>query len=206
MWVTRVQISPLSFWGTTRTGQEETRKPMPWRLGEPRLLLTSWGRSLGGLRTTAPSPSALTHWGWPSWAKPRLRASAGLSAKVCRCSSYRANPKGAPRSIVAIREDAAFRTNLILSNATGILVDVDVNLIAENGSTLGTKRYTLPPLGMTQVTKVVRDIGVSSNVIGARLALSTATSGGAFSAYASVIDNVTERSSHLVAQSCADPI
>ncbi len=92
---------------------------------------------------------------------------------------------------MAIREDAAFRTNLILSNATGISVDVDLNLVAENGSTLGTKRYTLPPLGMTQVTKVVRDLGVSANVTGARLVLSTATSGGAFSAYASVIDNVT---------------
>ena len=79
--------------------------------------------------------------------------------------------KGAPRSIVAIREDAAFRTNLILSNATGVSVDVDVNLVAENGSTLGTKRYTLPPLGMTQVTKVVRDLGVSANVTGARLVL-----------------------------------
>lgn len=99
--------------------------------------------------------------------------------------------KGAPRSIVAIREDAAFRTNLILSNASGILVDVDVNLVAENGSPLGAKRYTLPPLGMTQVTKVVRDLGISSNVTGARLLLSTPTTGGAFSTYASMIDNVT---------------
>ena len=99
--------------------------------------------------------------------------------------------KGEPRSILAIREDGAFRTNLILSNASGKSVDVDASLVAENGSPLGTKRYTLSPLGMTQVTKVVRDLGISSNVTGARLVLSTATSGGAFSAYASVIDNVT---------------
>lgn len=99
--------------------------------------------------------------------------------------------KGAPRSIVAIREDSAFRTNLILSNTTGAAVDVDLNLVAENGSALGNKRVTLPPLGMTQVTRVVRDLGVAANVTGARLMLSTATTGGAFSAYASVIDNVT---------------
>jgi len=99
--------------------------------------------------------------------------------------------KGAPRSIVAIREDSAFRTNLILSNATVAAVDVDLNLVAENGAALGNKRVSLPPLGMTQVTRVVRDLGVSANVTGARLVLSTATTGGAFSAYASVIDNVT---------------
>ncbi|MFN8007567.1 MAG: beta-propeller fold lactonase family protein [Terriglobia bacterium] len=99
--------------------------------------------------------------------------------------------KGNPQSIVAIREDGAFRTNLILTNATSVSLDVDATLIAENGSTLGTKRYTLLPLGMTQVTKVIRDLGVSANVKGARLILSTPTDGGAFSAYASAIDNVT---------------
>lgn len=99
--------------------------------------------------------------------------------------------KGAPRSIVAIREDSAFRTNLILSNATAAALDVDLNLAAENGAALGTKRISLPPLGMTQVTRVVRDLGVAADVTGARLVLSTATAEGAFSAYASVIDNVT---------------
>jgi len=99
--------------------------------------------------------------------------------------------KGTSQSIVAIREDAAFRTNLILTNATDAALDVDVSLIDENGSTLGTKRYTLPPLGMTQVTKVVRNLGVAGDVKGARLVLSTPTDGGAFSAYASAIDNVT---------------
>lgn len=92
---------------------------------------------------------------------------------------------------MAIREDAAFRTNLILSNASTAALDVDVGLVAANGSTLGSKRYTLPPLGMTQVTRVVRDLRVKANVSGARLVLSTDTSGGAFSGYASVIDNAT---------------
>ena len=99
--------------------------------------------------------------------------------------------QGIPQSIVGIREDAAFRTNLILSNGTRASLDVDVSLVGENGSTLGAKRYNLPPLGMTQVTKVVRDLGVSANVKRARLVLSTSTDQGAFSAYASAIDNVT---------------
>jgi hypothetical protein len=44
---------------------------------------------------------------------------------------------------------------------------------------------------MTQVTRVVRDMGVSGDVTGARLVLSTLTPGGAFAAYASAIDNTT---------------
>jgi acetyl-CoA carboxylase beta subunit len=41
---------------------------------------------------------------------------------------------------------------------------------------------------MTQVSRVVRDLGVSGDVSGARLVLSTPTAGGAFAAYASIID------------------
>jgi 6-phosphogluconolactonase len=98
---------------------------------------------------------------------------------------------GAPQSVVAVREDDAFRTNLILANATGAPLDVDVALVADTGATLGTKRYSLPPFGMTQVGHVVRDLGVAANVSGARLILSTPTAGGAFAAYASAIDNTT---------------
>jgi 6-phosphogluconolactonase (cycloisomerase 2 family) len=98
---------------------------------------------------------------------------------------------GAPRSLVAVREDDAFRTNLILANATGAPLDVDVALVADTGATLGTKRYSLPPFGMTQVAHVVRDLGVAANVSGARLVLSTPTAGGAFAAYAPAIDNTT---------------
>lgn len=98
---------------------------------------------------------------------------------------------GAPQSLVAIREDDAFRTNLILANAIGTPLDVDVALVADTGATLGTKRYSLPPFGMTQVSRVVRVLGVAANVSGARLVLSTPTPGGAFAAYASAIDNTT---------------
>ncbi|MEO6324888.1 MAG: hypothetical protein ABIT01_05580 [Thermoanaerobaculia bacterium] len=98
---------------------------------------------------------------------------------------------GGPRSVLAIREDAAFRTNLILANTTESTLAVDVQLIAATGEALATKRYTLAPLGMTQVTRVVRDLGIETNVSGARLVLSTVTPGGAFAAYASAIDNVT---------------
>ncbi|MEO8053757.1 MAG: endo-1,4-beta-xylanase [Acidobacteriota bacterium] len=98
---------------------------------------------------------------------------------------------GTERSILAVREDGAFRTNLILTNATEGALAVDVRLVGGDGATLGTKTYALQPLGMTQVSRVVRDVGVGTDVSGARVVLSTPTAGGSFAAYASVIDNVT---------------
>ena len=98
---------------------------------------------------------------------------------------------GERRSIVAVREDAAFRTNLILANAMKGAMDVDASLVSADGTNLGSKRYTLPALGMTQVSRVVRDLGVTASVTGARLDLSTPTASGLFAAYASSIDNTT---------------
>lgn len=98
---------------------------------------------------------------------------------------------GVPRFIIGVREDSSFRTNLILANASETTLVVDVVLVSENGSSVVTKRYTLPPLGMTQITRVVRDLGVQADISGARLVLSTQSSAGAFVCYASSIDNVT---------------
>ena len=64
-------------------------------------------------------------------------------------------------------------------------------LVADTGTTIATKRFTLPAHGMTQVTRVVRDLGISENVSGARLVLSTPRGGGAFAAYAALVDNAT---------------
>lgn len=98
---------------------------------------------------------------------------------------------GATRTIPAIREDASFRTNLVLANGGEAACDVDVSLLSEGGALLGTRRVPLAPLGMTQLTRVVRALGVDGAVSGARLVLSTPTAGGAFAAYASVIDEKT---------------
>ena len=98
---------------------------------------------------------------------------------------------GSPRNLAPVREDGAFRTNLVLANATGSPLDVDVDLVADTGTPLASARYALPPFGMTQVNRVVRALGVAADVAGARLLLSTPSSGGAFAAFASVIDATT---------------
>jgi hypothetical protein len=98
---------------------------------------------------------------------------------------------GSVKSIVGIREDASFRTNVILANAGTSQCKVSATLLSPAGFVLGAGEWTLDPLGMTQVTRIVRDLGVTANVRDVQLLLTTSTTGGAFAAYASVIDNVT---------------
>ena len=73
---------------------------------------------------------------------------------------------GTSRTIPAVREDGSFRTNLILANGTEAPVDVDVSLVSETGAVLGSRRWSLLPLGMTQVSRVVRELGVSAERLG----------------------------------------
>ncbi len=94
-----------------------------------------------------------------------------------------------PRSIVGVRQDASFRTNLMLANATEAALDVDVALLAQGGTTLASRRVPLGPLSFSQLN-VAEHLGIS-NVTGATLLLSTPTIGGRFAAYASAIDQFT---------------
>ncbi len=98
---------------------------------------------------------------------------------------------GTAKALAPVREDAAFRTNLVLANATEVPLDVSGTLVSASGTVLGSGRWTLLPLGMAQVTHVVRSLGVTGDVAGARLVLSTPTPGGAFAAYAALIDGGT---------------
>ena len=64
-----------------------------------------------------------------------------------------------------------------------------VTLVLADGTAAGSKSYHLEPLGMRQVTRVVRDLGYVGEVAGARLVV--APSSGSVAVYASVIDNLT---------------
>jgi photosystem II stability/assembly factor-like uncharacterized protein len=100
-------------------------------------------------------------------------------------------PAGSSRSILYIREGDGFRSNLILASNVDFVTTVDVALVSTSGTTLATKSYAAPPSGMTQISRVVRDMGVSGPVTGARLVLSSSTPGAAFTGFASVIDETT---------------
>jgi hypothetical protein len=106
---------------------------------------------------------------------------------------------GAPATIAGIREDASFRTNLVLANPTALSVTVHVALWSSSGVLVGARDVALPPGSMTQVGRVVEALGgpgvtLTQGVVD----LSTATPGGAFAAYASLIDDATNDPRALV--------
>jgi len=107
---------------------------------------------------------------------------------------------GSRRTIVAVSDDASFRTNLILANATAIPVTVSLALVDASGASLGSSTVSLLPLEMTQIGSVGRSLAGGTNVTNATLTLTTATSGGAFAAYASTIDNGTNDPRTLLAR------
>jgi len=107
---------------------------------------------------------------------------------------------GSQRTIVAVSDDASFRTNLILANATSSPVTVSLALLDASGASLGSQTVPLLPLEMTQILGVARTLSRGSNVTNATLVLTTATSGGAFAAYASTIDNGTDDPRTLLAR------
>jgi hypothetical protein len=107
---------------------------------------------------------------------------------------------GSQRTIVAVSDDASFRTNLILANATSSPVTVSLALLDASGASLGSQTVPLLSLEMTQILEVARKLSRGSNVTNATLVLTTATSGGAFAAYASTIDNGTNDPRTLLAR------
>ena len=107
---------------------------------------------------------------------------------------------GSSRPIVAVSDDAVFRTNLILANATSSPVTVSLTLLDSSGASLGSSTVPLLPLEMTQIGTVGRSLAGGANVTNATLVLTTSTSGGAFAAYASVIDNGTNDPRTLLAR------
>jgi hypothetical protein len=96
-----------------------------------------------------------------------------------------------PKSLVALRDDTAFHTNVVLANATTSSVTATLLLLAADGSTFGTTTRTLPPLGMTQIGNVVTTLGAPFGTTNAVLVVSTTTAGAQIATYAAVIDNIT---------------
>ncbi len=94
------------------------------------------------------------------------------------------------KTLAPIRENALFRTNLVLANATEAPLTAQVALFAADGTLIGTRNVDLPPLGMTQINNVAASLGAVTLDLG-RISVSTPTPGGLVAAYASVIDNTT---------------
>jgi hypothetical protein len=105
----------------------------------------------------------------------------------------------APKTLAPVRENALFRTNLVLANATEAPLTAHVVLYAADGTLIGSRDADLPPLAMTQINHVASALGAVTLDLG-RIAISTPTPGGLVAAYASVIDNATNDPRTLLPQ------
>jgi len=83
---------------------------------------------------------------------------------------------------------SGYRTNIGFVNTTGKTITVKADLYTGSGSKLGTKTVTLRAYEYKQVDRVFRSV-TGSTLDNCYAVLKTTTSGGAFLAYASVVDN-----------------
>jgi quinol monooxygenase YgiN len=83
-----------------------------------------------------------------------------------------------------------FRTNIGLVNVTSTAIEVIVDLHGADGGLLGTQMVTLAPLEFRQLGEVLAGLG-QGPIGDACASVTTSTVGGAFLAYASVVDNQT---------------
>jgi photosystem II stability/assembly factor-like uncharacterized protein len=96
--------------------------------------------------------------------------------------------QGEEATLIQLTQNDAFRTNIGLVNTTGSNLRVDAAYHAADGTLLATKAYDLPPFGYTQDGSAFG----SAEFEGGFAILTTSTSGGAFLAYASVVDNFSD--------------
>jgi hypothetical protein len=94
------------------------------------------------------------------------------------------------RSIAPVRDDGAYRTNLVVFNATGSPLIAHVDLFDAVGALTGSRDVPLGPFAAAQISGIAWTLTGGGLGIG-RISVSTPTPGGLVAAYASVIDNVT---------------
>ena len=97
-------------------------------------------------------------------------------------------PAGTRARVLFLTEDEEFRTNLGLVNGVASPITVRWELFASDGRSLGTDEIDLPAWGNAQLNRVLADF---ADIEAAYAEVWTMTTGGAFTCYASVLDEVT---------------
>ncbi len=92
--------------------------------------------------------------------------------------------------LIQLAENAAFRTNLVLVNATFGPLTVEIELYGSDGSSLGSVVRELAPYEYRQLNRIFRLV-TNGSVHAGYAVVRTSTTGGAFFALASVVDNIT---------------
>ena len=100
--------------------------------------------------------------------------------------------------LLMLEESSRFRSNIGVTSLSDHEVSVEVQLIAADGSGIGTTVLTLPPRGAVQRFRMIRDF-TNSTVEGARAEVRVITEDGKVMAYATVIDNQTSDPTYIEA-------
>jgi hypothetical protein len=90
--------------------------------------------------------------------------------------------------LLMLEESELFRTNFGLVNLGLDQVTVEVLFVDPSGSDLGTLSRTLPPRGVTQINRVLREL-TELEISGFRAEVRVVTPEGRVMAYGSVVDN-----------------
>ncbi len=100
--------------------------------------------------------------------------------------------------LVQLENTAGHRTNIGLVSSAAVPTEVTLALYMADGTMVGTRAVALEPFGFEQVNDVFHSLGSMSlsgrqleSITDAFAVVTTATSGAAVYAYASVIDNAT---------------
>lgn len=96
--------------------------------------------------------------------------------------------EGDRRRVIFLTENADFRSNLGLANATGDPLIVRWERFASDGHSIDAGTTALAPWSNVQLNRVLQDV---APVTAAFVDVWTDTPGGAFAAYGSVLDNLT---------------
>ncbi|MFI5165765.1 MAG: WD40/YVTN/BNR-like repeat-containing protein [Thermoanaerobaculales bacterium] len=92
--------------------------------------------------------------------------------------------------LIQLSENASYRTNVGFTSISALPITVNVALYRASGERLATVPVALPAFGSTQVTEILRKLGVAS-VDDAFAVVRSDTPGAKYYAYASVVDNVS---------------
>lgn len=101
--------------------------------------------------------------------------------------------------LLQVEESDRFRTNLGLAEVSGQGVTVEISAVVPESRVTPKATITLLPNEFRQLTQVIRQLNLPSTYNG-RIAVRAVSGGGRVTAYASMIDNVTQDPTYVPAQ------
>jgi sugar lactone lactonase YvrE len=131
----------------------------------------------------------------------RAGGSVGDGAPGVRQSAFFTDQTSPSPVLTGLREDDRFRSNIILVNGTTAPLYIRVYAIDSSGAAIGSKSYTLRPLGMVQDSRFLTGEEFGGQLrMDVTVTVSSPTPGAAFTASAVLIDNASNAPTTVLPQ------